>query len=85
VAGFNVAGPADLDPSVAAVDDDLRAACLRALSLSRTSARAYAEQVSWRACAEDFRRNLAPLPPPQKRRLFARLRLMRRRKWPKAA
>jgi hypothetical protein len=48
-------------------------------------ARAYAERFSWRACAEDFRRNLAPLPPPQRRRLFARLRLMKRRPWLKAA
>jgi glycosyltransferase involved in cell wall biosynthesis len=85
VAGFDVPGPKDLDPSVAAVDDDLKAACLKALTLERGLARAFAERVSWRACAEDFRRNLAPLPPPQRRRLFARLRLMRRRKWPLAA
>ena len=45
MAGFNVAGPADLDPSVAVIDDDLRAACLKALTLSRETARAYAEQV----------------------------------------
>lgn len=85
VAGYAAPGPKDLDPSVAAADDDLRAACLKALTLSREAARAYAERISWRACAEDFRRNLAPLPPPQRRRLFARLRLMRRRRWPKAA
>jgi glycosyltransferase involved in cell wall biosynthesis len=85
VAGFNVPGPQDLDASVAVVDGDLRAACLRALELDRSATRAYAEQVSWRACAEDFRRNLAPLPPPQRRRLFARLRLLRRRRWPAAA
>jgi glycosyltransferase involved in cell wall biosynthesis len=85
VAGFNAPGPADLDPAVAAVDDDLKAACLAALNLDRNAARAYAERVSWRACAEDFRRNLAPLPAPERRRIFARLRLLRRRKWPKAA
>jgi glycosyltransferase involved in cell wall biosynthesis len=85
VAGFNAPGPKDLDPSVAAVGDDLRAACLQALTLHRNDARAYAERFSWRACAEDFRRNLAPLPPPQRRRLFARLRLLRRRRWPAAA
>lgn len=85
VAGFDVPGPQDLHPSVAVVDADLRAACLRALELDRSAARAFAEQVSWRACAEDFRRNLAPLPPPQRRRLFARLRMLRRRRWPKAA
>jgi glycosyltransferase involved in cell wall biosynthesis len=85
VAGFDVPGPKDLDPSVCVVGDDLKAACLEALTLSRQTARAYAEQVSWRACAEDFRRNLAPLPPPQRRRLFARLRMLRRRRWLKAA
>jgi glycosyltransferase involved in cell wall biosynthesis len=85
VAGFDAPGPKDLDRSVVAVGDDLRAACLQALSFDRAAARAYAERFSWRACAEDFRRNLAPLPPPQRRRLFARLRLMRRRRWPKAA
>jgi glycosyltransferase involved in cell wall biosynthesis len=85
VAGYRVPGPQDLDPAVAVVDDDLKAACLKALTLDRGEARPFAEQVSWRACAEDFLRNLAPLPPPQRRRLFARLRLSRRRKWPMAA
>jgi glycosyltransferase involved in cell wall biosynthesis len=85
VAGFNAPGPKDFDRSVVAVGDDLKAACLEALTFDRTAARAYAERFSWRACAEDFQRNLSPLPPPQRRRLFARLRLMRRRRWPKAA
>ena len=85
VAGFAAPGPKDLDPSVAAVADDLREACLRARGVDRGAARAYAEQFSWRACAEDIRRNLAPLPPPQRRRLFARVRRLRRRTWPKAA
>jgi glycosyltransferase involved in cell wall biosynthesis len=85
VAGFDAPGPKDLDPKVAAVGDDLREACLAALELSRDDARAYAERFSWRACADDFRRNLAPLPPPQRRRLFARLRLLRRRRFPTAA
>jgi len=85
VAGFNAPGPKNLDRSVAAVGGDLHAACLDALTLDRSAARAYAEQFSWRACAADFRRNLAPLPTPQRRRLFARLSLLRRRRWPKAA
>jgi glycosyltransferase involved in cell wall biosynthesis len=85
VAGFDAPGPKDLDRAVAAVGDDLRAACLQALTLDRGAARAYAERFSWRACAEDFRRNLAPLPLPKRRRLFARLRLLRRRRWPAAA
>jgi len=85
VAGFAAPGAQDLDASVSAVDDDLREACLRALSLDRSAARAYAEQFSWRACAEDFRRNLTPLPPPERRRLFGRLRALRRRQGLKAA
>src|SRR5580658_1299385 len=82
VAGFDAPGPKDFDRSVVAVGDDLKAACLEALRFDRAAARAYAERFSWRACAEDFRRNLAPLPLPQRRKLFARLRLLRRRRWP---
>ncbi len=85
VAGFKAPGAMDLDISVAAVSDDLRAACLEALTRDRAAARAYAEQFSWAACAEEFRRNLAPLPPPEKRKLFRRLRALRRRRWPVAA
>ncbi|HEY3799638.1 MAG TPA: glycosyltransferase family 1 protein [Caulobacteraceae bacterium] len=85
VAGFPAPGPRDFDRSVVAVDDDLRAACLAALAMDRTAARAYAERFSWRACAEDFVRNLSPLPPVQRRRLFSRLRALRKRRWLKAA
>jgi glycosyltransferase involved in cell wall biosynthesis len=85
VAGFDAPGPKDFDRSVVAVGNDLRAACLEALSFDRDAARTYAERFSWRACAEDFQRNLAPLPAPQRRRFFARLRLLRRRRWPAAA
>ncbi|MGH6970344.1 MAG: glycosyltransferase family 4 protein, partial [Caulobacteraceae bacterium] len=46
VAGYVVPGPKDLESSVAVADDDLRAACLKALTLSRSAARAYAERVS---------------------------------------
>jgi len=85
VAGFPVPGPNDFDHSVVAVDDDLRAACLAALGMDREAARTYAERFSWRACAEDFQRNLSPLPPPQRRRLFGRLRALRRKRWKIAA
>jgi len=85
VAGFVASGPKDFDRSVVAVDDDLRAACLRALEMDRGAAHTYAEQFSWRACAEDFQRNLAPLPPPQRRRLFGRLRALRKKRWRLAA
>ena len=82
VAGFNATGPRDLLPGTGAgiVDDDLRKAALEALKLDRKTARTYAETFSWRACAEDFRRNLQPLPKPEKKRFWRRLRLIRRKK-----
>jgi glycosyltransferase involved in cell wall biosynthesis len=85
VAGFVAPGPQDIIPGSGggAVDNDLRKACLEALSCDRAATRAHAEKFSWRACAEDFRRNLQPLPKPEKRRFWRRLRLrgvMRRRR-----
>ncbi len=66
VAAFPVTGPADVltggGPAVGAVDSDLRAAALRALEQGdRTACRAYAEQFSWRACAEMFVANMVPM------------------------
>jgi hypothetical protein len=43
---------------VGALDDDLGAACQRALTLSREDCRAYALTRSWRACTEQFLSNL---------------------------
>ncbi len=82
VAAFVAPGPKDILPGTGAgaVNTDLRAACLEALSLSRERARAHAELFSWRACAEEFRRNLQPLPKPEKKRFWRRLRLRRRRR-----
>ncbi|HJS80118.1 MAG TPA: hypothetical protein VJ748_05800, partial [Vitreimonas sp.] len=42
-------------------------------------ARALAEKYSWRACAEDFRRNLEPLPKEKGRRFWHKLRDLRAR------
>lgn len=64
VAAFPVTGPVDVLAGaglVGAVDSDLRAACLRALAADRTACRAHAERFSWRACAEMFLENLAPI------------------------
>ncbi|MES1202024.1 MAG: glycosyltransferase family 1 protein [Pseudomonadota bacterium] len=81
VAAFVAPGPKDLLPGSKAgiADDDLQKACLEALKLSRADARAYAEKFSWRACAEEFRRNLQPLPKPEKKRFWKRLRSIRLR------
>jgi hypothetical protein len=48
---------------VAVLDDDLRAACLRALDTPRDAARAFALTRSWRACTEQFLANLPEIPP----------------------
>lgn len=81
VAGFVAPGPKDILPGTGAgvVDMDLRKACLEALKCDRAAARALAERYSWRACAEEFRRNLEPLPKGGKRRFWHKLRDLRAR------
>lgn len=81
VAGFVAPGPKDILPGTGAgiVDKDLRKACLAALELSREDARALAERYSWRACAEEFRKNLEPLPKERGRRFWHKLRDLRAR------
>ena len=63
VAAFPVTGPIDVigDSDAGALDNDLRAACLKALDLPRERARAHAERFSWTAAAEDFARHLRPV------------------------
>ncbi len=75
VAAFVAPGPKDILPGTGAgvVDMDLKKACLEALKLNRADARALAERYSWRACAEEFRRNLEPLPRPEKKKFWKRL------------
>ncbi len=81
VAGYIAPGPQDILPNTGAgiVDRDLKKACLEALMLSREDARALAERYSWRACAEEFRRNLEPLPKERGRRFWHKLRDLRAR------
>ena len=81
VAAFVAPGPKDILPGTGAgvVDMDLRKACLAALALKREDARALDERYSWRACAEEFRRNLEPLPRPEKRKFWKRLTEARQR------
>lgn len=81
VAGYIAPGPKDILPGTGAgiVDKDLRKACLEALKLSREDARALAERYSWRACAEEFRKNLEPLPKEGKRRFWTKLADLRKR------
>ncbi len=79
VAAFPAPGPRDLIPgsNAGAVNEDLKIACEEALTMSRETARAYAETYSWRACAEQFLDNLEPLPVPERRRFWRRLGKLR--------
>jgi glycosyltransferase involved in cell wall biosynthesis len=84
VAAFSAAGPIDIIPGSGAGVlspgrvDGLREAAVAALDLDREAVRAFAEQFSWRACAEEFRRNLQPYPEPEKSRFWRRLRRLAR-------
>ena len=64
VAAYPVTGPKDVvtDARVGALDEDLRAACLRALECDREACRRHAEGWSWEVCASQFRNALVPLP-----------------------
>jgi glycosyltransferase involved in cell wall biosynthesis len=61
VAGFPVAATRDVVGSapVAALDEDLRAACLGALRIPRRACRDYAETLTWEESARCFMANLA--------------------------
>jgi glycosyltransferase involved in cell wall biosynthesis len=56
VAAFPVPGPLDIvtDPRIGVLDEDLRAACLGALSLSRESCRDHALRYTWPESARMF-------------------------------
>jgi glycosyltransferase involved in cell wall biosynthesis len=61
VAAYPVMGPADIlggHDEAGALDDDLRAACLRALDASRAGARALAESFTWEAATRQFLANV---------------------------
>jgi glycosyltransferase involved in cell wall biosynthesis len=61
VAAYPVQGPRDAvgDSAVAALDEDLHAACLRALAISRAECRRFALSRSWRRCTAQFLAALA--------------------------
>jgi len=82
VAAYKAPGPIDLIPgsNAGVVDDDLTTACLACLPLNKQTCRTYAEQYSWRACAETFIANLAPLPLVERKRFWQKIRLRRRKK-----
>jgi 1,2-diacylglycerol 3-alpha-glucosyltransferase/glucuronosyltransferase len=62
IAAFPVMGPADmLDAQCAALEDDLQAACIKALALPRNSCREIALPMTWEASASAFLANLSRL------------------------
>jgi glycosyltransferase involved in cell wall biosynthesis len=65
VAAFPVTGPIDViaDHPVGALDQDLRSACLRALTMSREACRNFALERSWENSARQFIGNLSALQP----------------------
>ncbi|WP_315728495.1 MULTISPECIES: glycosyltransferase family 1 protein [unclassified Bradyrhizobium] len=65
VAAFPVTGPLDViaDNPIGAIDNDLHAACMRALTMSRQTCRAFALERSWENSARQFIGNLAVLQP----------------------
>lgn len=66
VAAYPVTGPLDVigDSGGGALDEDLRRACMRALQIDRSAARAAAERFSWRRATEQFLGHLHPRTPP---------------------
>ena len=60
VAAYPVTGPIDVlgESSAGVMREDLREACLAALEINRSAARAHAEKFSWRAATEQFASHL---------------------------
>ncbi len=89
VAAYPAPGPIDIIPNSGAgtlavtATEGLREACLEALKLDRARVRQFAEGFSWRACAEDFVRNLQPYPEAEKTRFWRKLRRLARVKRPR--
>lgn len=67
VAAFPVTGPLDVvaDHPIGALDHDLRAASLRALTMSRETCRSFALERSWENCARQFIGHLV-VPQPSR-------------------
>jgi glycosyltransferase involved in cell wall biosynthesis len=76
VAGYPVPGPLDVvtTPQVGALHEDLRTACLRAVTCSPDDCRRHAESFTWGGCAQQFLDTLRPIPrstwQPLKRRVL---------------
>lgn len=71
VAAYPVTGPRDVigDHDVGALHEDLRAACMNALRISRQACRAFALGHSWEKSARQFIGHVAPIPSALKTQL----------------
>ena len=80
VAGYPVSGPVDIIPGsgAGALDNDLRAACLAAIELSREDARRHAEEYSWERVVDVFFDLLTPEYTPVARKRWRRIRRLGR-------
>src|SRR6202021_3664352 len=59
VASYPVPGPIDVvGPGAGVLDEDLRAACLKALTLSREQARKHSMRFTWKESARQFLENI---------------------------
>ena len=76
VAAYPVTGPIDIVPGSGAgvLDEDLKTACLAALTLSRETTAAHAQNYSWKAVSETFFNMLTPEYAPTSRRRWRRTR-----------
>lgn len=79
VAAFEATGPKDVIPgsnagTITPIDGDLAAGALACLDIDRQTCRTYAETFSWKAVADAFLKNLQPLPTPERRRFWQKLR-----------
>jgi glycosyltransferase involved in cell wall biosynthesis len=75
VAAFPVTGPLDViaDNPIGALDNDLRSACIRALTMSRETCRGFALERSWENSARQFIGNLSALQPSRSLRPARRM------------
>ena len=75
VAAFPVTGPKDViaDHPIGALDEDLRKACLGALTMSRETCRNFALERSWENSARQFIGNLTALQPSRSLRPAVRV------------
>jgi glycosyltransferase involved in cell wall biosynthesis len=64
IAGFPVAATRDVvgNAPVAALDEDLRSACVQALAIPRSDCRRYAEKLTWEESARCFLGNVVRIP-----------------------